>query len=87
VGSKRTRSRDGDNPWIVVRRWEKSFGKDVEYYLVLQSRSNPLLFMATRSFVVAGFEQDYKKEFLAVHPTEARRILSNPESFHRRMEL
>jgi len=43
--------------------------------------------MATRSFVVGGFEQDYKKEHLAVDGTEANGILRNPDSFHRRMGL
>jgi len=77
----------GDNPWKPVRSWQKFFGSDVEYYAVLQSRKDPLLFMATRSFVVGGFEQDYKKEHRAVNPTEAHLILRNPESFFNRMDL
>jgi hypothetical protein len=85
--SKKPREADEKGPWKTVLRWQKSFGPDVEYYSVLQSRENPLLFMATRSFVVGGFEQDYRKEHRAVDATEANGILSNPEPFFRRMDL
>jgi len=74
-------------PWRTVRSWQKSFHRDVEYYSVLQSDSNPLRFMATRSFVVGGFEQDYRKEHVAVDANEAKGILRDPESFHHRMGL
>ncbi|HZE95719.1 MAG TPA: hypothetical protein VE981_01715 [Planctomycetota bacterium] len=75
------------DPWIVVRQWQKTFGKDVEYYSVLRNREDRLLFMATRSFVVGGFEQDYKKQHRAVDATEANAILRHPESFFARMDL
>lgn len=82
------RSSDERDPWIPVRRWSKTFDhSDVEFYSVLQSRTNPLPFAVTRSFVVGGFEQDYKKEHLARDRTEANLILRNPESFIRRMDL
>jgi len=89
MGKKRKdcRSTEEEGPWVTVRSWSKTFDRDVEVYSVLQSRSQPLRFMATRSFVVGGFEQDYKKEHLAVDGTEANGILRNPESFHRRMDL
>jgi len=75
---------DGD-PWNPVHHWLKSFERDTEYYAVLQSRRDPLLFLVTRSFVAGGFEQEYKKEHRAVDHHEAQAILRNPESFYRRM--
>jgi hypothetical protein len=87
IKRKKPRSSDDRGPWKAVHRWEKSFGRDVEYYAVLQSRENPFLFAATRSFVVGGFEQDYRKEHRAVDQTEVNGIVRNPESFFRRMEL
>lgn len=87
IQKKKPRSSDDRGEWRTVHRWEKSFGRDVETYSVQQSRKDPLLFAATRSFVAGGFEQDYRKEFRAVDPAKANGILRNPESFHRRMDL
>jgi hypothetical protein len=83
-----SRPPDSEQPWVTVRAWTRTFeNQDVETYSVLQSRKNPLLFAATRSFVAGGFEQDYEKEHRAADRAEADLILRNPESFHRRMAL
>ncbi len=76
-----------DDPWKPVHSWHQTFERDTEYYGVCQSRRDPLLFLVTRSFVVGGFEQDYKKEHRAIDHDEAQAILRNPESFFRRMDL
>ena len=80
-------SSEDPGDWKVVRRWQKSFGSDIESYAVFQSRTNELLFAATRSFVVGGFEQDQRVQHRALDAAETDAILSNPESFHRRMDL
>jgi hypothetical protein len=85
IKKKKPRKSEDPGPWKTVHRWEKSFGREVETYAVYQNRSDPLLFAATRSFVAGGFEQDQRMELRAIDPTEAARILRDPESFHRRV--
>jgi hypothetical protein len=87
IKTKKPRSSQDQGDWKTVHRWQKSFGADVEFYAVFQSRTNGLLFAATRSFVAGGFEQDYRVEHRAIDPAEAAAILRRPESFHRRMDL
>jgi hypothetical protein len=87
MGGTQPNPPDPKDPWKTVRSWQQVFGRDVEYYSVLQSREDKLLFMATRSFVVGGFEQDYKKEHRAVDRAEAEKIRRDPASFHARMSL
>jgi hypothetical protein len=85
IQKKKPRKSEDAGPWKTIHRWQQSFDRDVEYYAVLQNRSDPLLFAATRSFVAGGFEQEQRIELRAIDQAEAARILRDPESFHRRV--